>query len=388
MAMGKLVAQLSSPLLPQDSFYKSLSTEQHKAAFRNEYDFDSPDAIDFDVLIQSLHDIKHGRKAEIPVYSFEKHQRLTATTTIYSARVVILEGIFALYHPGVKSLLDIKWTAVVRDVRDRGRDIEGVIKQWFTFVKPNFERDVNPQKKLADMIVRHVQQILKEKSKRHTAELKKLGEQVEDERLSLDVVLLDQTPQVMGMSTIIQDAESEQEDFLFYSDRLASLLIERAPPSMEHVQQEKSVVVPRVHEVSYIDLDKVSAVVVLRAGSALENGLKRVLPDCRTGRMLIQTNYRTAEPELHFLKLPAGISTHDAVLLLDSQMSSGGAALMAVSVLIDHGVLEDRIVFVTYFAGRMGLKRLCKVFPKVRVVLGRLVEDFEDRWFEKRYFGC
>ena len=69
-------------------------------------------------------------------------------------------------------------------------------------------------------------------------------------------------------------------------------------------------------------------------------------------------------------------------------MSSGGAALMAVSVLLDHGVPEERIVFVTYFAGKMGLNRLCKAFPGVRVVLGNVGEDFEDRWVERRYFGC
>src|SRR5271168_2469309 len=111
-----------------------------------------------------------------------------------------------------------------------------------------------------------------------------------------------------------------------------------------------------------------SAVVILRAGSTFETGLKRVLPDCRTGRLLIQSNIRTGEPELHYLKLPGNIETHDSVLLLDPQMSSGGAALMAVQVLVDHGVPEEKIVFVTYFAGKMGLNRLTKVFPEVEVV--------------------
>lgn len=133
---------------------------------------------------------------------------------------------------------------------------------------------------------------------------------------------------------------------------------------------------------------EVSAVVILRAGSCLESGLKRVIPDCRTGRVLIQTNYRTGEPELHYQHLPADISSHDSVLLLDPQMSSGGAALMAVKVLVDHGVPEQRIVFVTYFAGKMGVNRLLKVFPKVKVVVCKIVEDFQERWIEKRYFGC
>jgi uridine kinase len=69
-------------------------------------------------------------------------------------------------------------------------------------------------------------------------------------------------------------------------------------------------------------------------------------------------------------------------------MSSGGAALMAVQVLVDHGVPEEKIVFVTYFAGRMGLNRLTKVFPGVKVVVCSIVADFEERWVEKRYFGC
>lgn len=133
---------------------------------------------------------------------------------------------------------------------------------------------------------------------------------------------------------------------------------------------------------------EVSAVVILRAGAAMETGLRRVIPDCRTGRLLIQSNYRTGEPELHFQKLPMDISTHDGVLLLDPQMSSGGAALMAVKVLVDHGVPEEKIVFVTYFAAKVGMNRLCKVFPAVRVVAGRVVEDHEERWIATRYFGC
>lgn len=133
---------------------------------------------------------------------------------------------------------------------------------------------------------------------------------------------------------------------------------------------------------------QVSAVVILRAGSCLETGLKRVIPDCKTGRLLIQTNYRTGEPELHYLKLPTDISDHSGVLLLDPQMSSGGAALMAVKVLVDHGVAAERIVFVTYSAGKMGVNRLLKVFPELKVVVCRIVEDFEERWIEGRYFGC
>jgi uridine kinase len=76
------------------------------------------------------------------------------------------------------------------------------------------------------------------------------------------------------------------------------------------------------------------------------------------------------------------------VLLLDAQMSSGGAALMAVRVLVDHGVEERKVVFVAYTAGRRGVARLMGAFPDIKVVVGRLVDDYEERWVERRYLGC
>lgn len=133
---------------------------------------------------------------------------------------------------------------------------------------------------------------------------------------------------------------------------------------------------------------EVSAIILLRGGAALETGLKRVIPDCKSGRVLIQSSIRTGEPELHYSRLPKDISNHESVLLLDAQMSSGGSALMAVQVLVDHGVAQNRIVFATYSAGRMGLHRLTAVFPEITVVVGSIVPDIEDRWVEKRYFRC
>jgi len=132
----------------------------------------------------------------------------------------------------------------------------------------------------------------------------------------------------------------------------------------------------------------ISAVVVLRGGSTLEPALRRVLPDCVTGRVLVQTSHRSGEPELHFSHLPKDIASHSKVLILDPQMSSGGAALMAVRVLADHGVDERKIVFVTYFAGRKGLSRLMAVFPDIMVVVCRIGEDNEERWMETKYLGC
>lgn len=237
------------------------------------------------------------------------------------------------------------------------------------------------------MVVQHIQRILKEKSRRHQDDLKRLEEATEDEPLSDRVLPLPETTQILGMNTIIQNPLTDDVNFVFYFDRLTCLLVERALENTHFLPD--TVTTPQgTHYQGLKSSGEVSAVVILRGGSCLETGLKRVIPDCLTGRLLVQTNWRTGEPELHYLKLPQDIASHDSVLLLDPQMSSGGAALMAVRVLVDHGVPEERIVFVTYLAGKMGLNRLTKVFPGLRIVLGAVTDDFQDRWVEKRYFGC
>lgn len=284
----------------------------------------------------------------------------------------------------------------------RGRDIEGCIKQWFTFVKPNFLRYVQPQREVADIIVPRgienkvaismvsdsIKKTLHEKSTQHQLELARLGLLAETSMLEGEAkALIEQTPQIMGMNTLLMDPTTDREDFIFYFDRIASLLVERAT---EHSSFEATqILTPQKYR--YMGLSptgSVSAIVILRGGSALETGLKRVIPDCRTGRILIQTTANTTEPELHYLKLPPKLEEDSLVLLLDAQMSSGGAALMAVKVLVDHGVREDRIVFVSYLAGKKGLGRLMGVFSGIRVVVGRIVDDEEERWVEAKYLGC
>jgi len=221
----------------------------------------------------------------------------------------------------------------------------------------------------------------------HQIELERLGKLGEDAPLSKNAIVIEQTPQIVGMNTLLVNQNTSKEDFIFYFDRLTSLLIERAVSCMEF--DPIDVTTPTGHHYSGLQPSGlVSAVVILRGGAILENGLHRVIPDCRTGRMLIQTNFRTGEPELHYLALGEDVSSHKLVMLLDPQMSSGGAALMAVRVLVDHGVEEKRIVFVTYTAGRIGIGRLHSVYPEVKVVVCRLGDDMQQRWLEKVYLGC
>lgn len=77
------------------------------------------------------------------------------------------------------------------------------------------------------MVIQYIERKLIEKSKAHRAELKKLGQSSEDDPLSEKVLLLEQTSQLRGMNTIIQDIDTSAEDFIFYFDRLATLLVEQ-----------------------------------------------------------------------------------------------------------------------------------------------------------------
>ena len=231
------------------------------------------------------------------------------------------------------------------------------------------------------MVSDRIHKTLENKSRQHQHELRRLGKVSEDAPLSKNVTLLEHTNQVRGINTLLMDPDLPREDFVFYFDRLAVMLIERATDTGLCFAPCKVPTPVPGQFYSGLHLEgEVSAVVILRGGSCLETGLRRVIPDCRTGRMLIQTNFRTGEPELHFYKISDDISDHQCVMVLDPQMSSGGAALMAVRVLLDHGVREDRIVFVTYMAGKMGLNRLMRVYPDIKAVVCRIVGDLELRW--------
>lgn len=264
-----------------------------------------------------------------------------------------------------------------------------------------FQRYVEPQRLIADVIIprgienktaismvsNQIKRMLKEKSINHHTELERLGKQVKDEPLSNNVSLLDRGPQVEGIETILRNPLTESVKFNFYLDRLAALLIEKALDN--HSFEPAHVTTPQKSKYDGLrSTGTVSAVAILRGGSCLETGLKRTIPDCLIGRLLIQSNYRTGEPELHYLKLFPDAPSHKTVILLDPQMSSGGAALMAVRVLVDHGVDQSKIVFVTCLAGKMGVNRMMSVFPKMKVVAGRIVDEQEERWIEQKYFGC
>ena len=133
---------------------------------RKKVNFDHPDSIDFDLLTSHLEALKKGQSVEIPTYDFSTHTRTKTTIHIDAKPVIIVEGILVLSPEKLAALFDFKMFVktdldlclmrrIQRDVKERGRTMEGVIEQYKETVRPMFEIFVQPTAKKADLIVKN-----------------------------------------------------------------------------------------------------------------------------------------------------------------------------------------------------------------------------------------
>ena len=105
----------------------------------------------------------------------------------------------------------------------------------------------------------------------------------------------------------------------------------------------------------------------MRAGEAMEQGLRDCCRSVRIGKILIQRDEETTLPKLFYDKLPEDIASR-WVLLLDPMFATGGSAIMAVQVLVSRGVPEERILFLNLIASPQGVEKFAAQFPTVKVV--------------------
>ena len=147
-----------------DSFYKALTDAQKQAAYANNYDFDSPSAIDFDTMKSAVKRLMHWEDAEIPCYDFSTHSRTKDTELVPSRNVVILEGILIFSDKELRDLFDLRIFVdcdadirlarrMTRDIAERGRDPKGVIDMYLRYVKPSFDTWVDPVRRHADVVI-------------------------------------------------------------------------------------------------------------------------------------------------------------------------------------------------------------------------------------------
>ncbi|OAZ04827.1 uridine kinase [Flavobacterium succinicans] len=149
-------------IISQDSYYKenkNLSYEE-----RSNINFDHPRAIDFELLVAHLKELKQGNIIDQPVYSFIKHNRTDDVIITHPRKVMIVEGILIFTNPELRDLFDIKVYVhadsderlirrLRRDISERGRDMEEVLTRYQHTLKPMHEQFIEPTKAYADIII-------------------------------------------------------------------------------------------------------------------------------------------------------------------------------------------------------------------------------------------
>jgi len=147
---------------PLDNYYERL--DHLSMAERREVNYDHPSAFEWPLVREHLGALLGGQSIEMPQYDFTVHNRTDETVTVEPTDVVVVEGIFALHDEAVVEMLDLRLYVetdadvrilrrIRRDVLERGRDLEAVIDQYLSTVKPMHEQFVAPTRKEADLVI-------------------------------------------------------------------------------------------------------------------------------------------------------------------------------------------------------------------------------------------
>lgn len=149
-------------VISQDHYYKQTTDLSYQE--RTKINFDHPKAIDFDLLVEHVKQLRNGDVIEQPVYSFVTHNRTSDTLMTHPRKVVIVEGILIFNSRELRDLFDIKIFVhadaderlirrVRRDIEERGRDINEVLTRYQNTLKPMHQQFIEPTKNYADIII-------------------------------------------------------------------------------------------------------------------------------------------------------------------------------------------------------------------------------------------
>ena len=155
--------QVNVAVLHMDSYYLDKVPENLnlKPGVPN---FDHPSAFDWGLLKQHISDLKNGKSIQKPIYNFTTNSREEETVLVNPSDVIIFEGIFTLFDPEIRSMCDVKCFLQVdadiritrrlnRDIDERKRTVDSVIKQYYETVRPMHQKYLEPQKQFADLII-------------------------------------------------------------------------------------------------------------------------------------------------------------------------------------------------------------------------------------------
>jgi uridine kinase len=156
------VGETRLALLEMDAYYRDVRWGTDADLLH--HNFDHPSSLDFELLTRHLGQLRSGSPVEAPIYDFKSHRRTERTRTIRPDAVIIVEGILVLVDPAVRDLLDFKIYVdtdadvrlirrLRRDIEERGRAVEDVLRQYESSVRPMHLEFVEPSKRWADVII-------------------------------------------------------------------------------------------------------------------------------------------------------------------------------------------------------------------------------------------
>lgn len=145
-----------------DNYYKSRDEMTYEE--RTKVNYDHPDSLETELLIEHLKMLKEGNSVECPIYDFTQHNRSNKSYTIEPSKIFLIEGILIFSDEKLRDLFDIKvfveadaderiLRRIIRDVKERGRDLNNIMEQYLTTVKPMHALYVEPTKNTADIII-------------------------------------------------------------------------------------------------------------------------------------------------------------------------------------------------------------------------------------------
>lgn len=148
--------------LPHDAYYRDQTNKTFEQRLLVNYDH--PDSLETDLLIKHIQTLKQGEAVDLPVYDFKQHTRAAATVRVLPKPIILVEGILIFVEPKLRNLCSMKLFVdtdqdicfirrLQRDVTERGRTVESVIKQYMNTVRPSFIEFVEPTKRFADVII-------------------------------------------------------------------------------------------------------------------------------------------------------------------------------------------------------------------------------------------
>ena len=158
----RLLPKNSVSVIPQDAYYKD---NGHKSVEeRAKINFDHPSSIEWNLLIRDLDTLKSGKSIEMPIYSYITCARAKETINVQPQKVIIVEGILILTNPRLRKRMGIKvfvdadgddrlMRVIWRDIEERGRGFQDVLRHYETYVKPMHLQFIEPTKRYADIIV-------------------------------------------------------------------------------------------------------------------------------------------------------------------------------------------------------------------------------------------